>query len=102
MGAVWTGITCLVGLLAFVKSKMGIIMSPLVVSASTCLLIYSAIVTAVRDEAVITLNIVGKEVGAYAFASSRILRLTWTAYALSSATAVAWFSGGTLSAGMDK
>lgn len=50
--------------------------------AAVCLLMSSAIITAVQDQAVAALNSLGNELGVYAVAGRGVSILTWTAFAL--------------------
>jgi hypothetical protein len=100
----WTGIAVLYGLLAFISGQLGTFTIIFTSSASTCLLISSAIVTAVQSQATETINLygmgdgVGGGIGVMGGYGSGLLVLSWTAFGLSTLSSGMWVLAGMASA----
>lgn len=67
-------------------------------SASTCLLISSAIITAVQSQSAALINDQGASIGLQAGYNSKFLALTWSAFAVNAASSVVWSCAGIVSA----
>ena len=103
---IWTGIATFYGLFAFIKGALGAFTVIFTSSASTCLLISSAILTSVQSQATVKINEygnglengLGNGMGVMAGYSSGLLVLSWLAFGLSSLSTVAWGLAGSASA----
>jgi hypothetical protein len=106
MSLCWTGIAMLYGLTAFIHDSLGVYIMPFTSAASTCLLISSAILTAVQSQATGVLNLYGtgngaaNAVGVMGGYGHGLLALTWSAFALSSVSSFCWGFAGTVSAAL--
>jgi hypothetical protein len=98
MSLVWTGLALFYGFFAFIKGSLGVFTVTFTSSASTCLLISSAILTSVQSQATECINEygnglvngLGNGTGVMAGYSSGLLALSWVAFGLSTLSSGAW------------
>ncbi|KAE9380049.1 hypothetical protein N431DRAFT_324976 [Stipitochalara longipes BDJ] len=86
----WLGIVIAWGVLTCWWGVLGSFAVLFTSSASTCLLISSAIVNAVQSQAVALINDQGNAIGLQAGYNSRFLALTWSAFAINSLSSLVW------------
>ncbi|KAN0119476.1 hypothetical protein V8E51_001684 [Hyaloscypha variabilis] len=86
----WLGIVILWGLITCWWGVLGSFAVLFVSSASTSLLIASAITTAVQSQAVALINDEGGAIGLQAGYNNRFLALTWSAFAVNSLSGLVW------------
>jgi len=94
MALVWVGIVVAWGLLAFWVGFLGSFNILFTSSASTCLLISSAIVTAVQSQATAVINDNGSAIGVSASFEGKFVALTWSAFAINTASSIVWSCAG--------
>ncbi|PMD27912.1 hypothetical protein NA56DRAFT_684349 [Hyaloscypha hepaticicola] len=95
---IWVGCVVLWGLCTFWIGALGGFAVLFTSSASTCLLISSAIITAVQSQSTALINDQGASIGLQAGYNSKFLALTWSAFAVNAASSVVWSCAGIVSA----
>ncbi|PMD60826.1 uncharacterized protein K444DRAFT_662830 [Hyaloscypha bicolor E] len=91
---VWVGIVIVWGMLACWVGVLGSFAVLFTSSASTSLLIASAIVSVVQSQAVALINDQGANIGLSAGYNGRFLALTWSAFAINCVSSVVWSLSG--------